>query len=77
MDDDVDLDSECVYNFLLWYAKTDFAVSGGMLDLYKSIYCMKQEHCSKDSNNMNSRLVRSICKSNLDLQTVLLSTFYC
>jgi galactofuranosylgalactofuranosylrhamnosyl-N-acetylglucosaminyl-diphospho-decaprenol beta-1,5/1,6-galactofuranosyltransferase len=37
MDDDIELDSECIYRLfsLYEYAKLDFAVAGSMLDLYK------------------------------------------
>ncbi len=37
MDDDIELDSECIYRLfsLYEYAKFDFAVAGSMLDLYK------------------------------------------
>ncbi len=37
MDDDIELDSECIYRlfFLYEYAKVDFAVAGGMLNLHK------------------------------------------
>jgi galactofuranosylgalactofuranosylrhamnosyl-N-acetylglucosaminyl-diphospho-decaprenol beta-1,5/1,6-galactofuranosyltransferase len=48
MDDDIELDSESVYRLfsLYEYAKDDFAIAGGMLDLKKKLSCMRLVHCT-------------------------------
>ena len=72
MDDDVDLDSECIYKLfsLYEYAKFDFAVSGGMLDLYKKhILYEAGALYGKDPNTRGFAPGSLVSiKSNIDLQ---------
>jgi len=73
MDDDIELDSESIYRlFSLYEYAKDFAVAGSMLDLYKRMYCIKQEHCIVKDPKTTGFAPFSIVplKQNVDLQNI-------
>lgn len=72
MDDDIELDSESIYRLfsLYEYAKSDFAIAGSMLDLYKKniLYEAGASYGKRPENNENHPFSVTLRKSNLDLQ---------
>lgn len=72
MDDDIELDSECIYRLfsLYEYANSDFAVAGSMLDLYKKhvLYEAGALHGKTPENPDFAPFAVTPLKHNLDLE---------
>ncbi len=73
MDDDIELDSESIYRLfsLYEYAKSDFAVAGSMLDLYKKhvLYEAGALHGRSPNDTKFNLFLCASLKHKLDLQT--------
>jgi len=72
MDDDIELDSECIYRLfsLYEYANSDFAVAGSMLDLYKKhvLYEAGSLYGKSPENTDFAPFAVTPLKHNLDLE---------